>query len=815
MSDIIKKWAVISAAWLGILIISTFLYVQFNSRDTFSVNNHVARSSDYVYVTDNGPKEGIVYQLEGTKIASYFHTGSLAYLADYHTAQIALLDEDPYVVFKKEIDDNGRDITEYAVVSFNTDMEPTAVTAPFRFDLPVELSGFSVTEDQLYFTGISDNRRMIYVYSVSASQLEPISTTAITAEKVSEWEKSEANVKEVTSQGSEGVRYYGDGVYGDGLTLRMDNELAGEFAVDTEAKTAFLSMKITPAIALVKAGVSASFVLALFACGVALIFIVCYLLYRKKRVSYMVAMGEGLVFVAFAALYILYVADGKTASENGYSLWASQTVSSVFDGYELTDLGDTSIYSSSDYGVIASRLVRMGDLDFNKQFFTKTVDIISTDNSVIFSSDGNNFDSISEKYGDEAANIISTGVSTSSIQTGWGKYEGKNAFFVAVPLSKAGLIGYGALVVAQADLSALYATSTNLIMLAVLLVLFALASAFLIFLLRAQHKDLEILQDALIKLSRGETDTQKPLVIGKDMNMTWNSIFEIQKNIRNISREKLLTYEAYYKFAPKGMEKILGLSDATEIKGNEYVSKNGTIATLSVVGDLSMRERDRDAFIEMYEDLERCRDKYNGIFVSHTNNFDLMKYLFLEEEKDTVSFGTDYVQKIRQIRGQIEGTACMLLHYTPFRYGVVGVKDQASIYMTSANSKFMDALSAWLLKMRLPLVITEDLRVHEKPDESLRYIGFVTTDDGKDLKLYEVLDALPVTVRFLREDGAKNFAEALRLFYERDFYFARNIFSEILRKSPEDQVAKWYLFECEKYLDEAVPEDYTGALHME
>jgi hypothetical protein len=200
--------------------------------------------------------------------------------------------------------------------------------------------------------------------------------------------------------------------------------------------------------------------------------------------------------------------------------------------------------------------------------------------------------------------------------------------------------------------------------------------------------------------------------------------------------------------------------------------------------------------------------------VSHTNNFDLMKYLFLEDEKDTVAFGTDYVQKIRQIRGRIEGTASMLLHYAPFHYGVVGVKDQASIYMTSENSKFMDAVAAWLLKMRLPLVITEELRNHERPDASLRYIGFVSAG-GKELKLYEVLDALPASARYLRENTAKNFAEALRLFYERDFYFARNIFSDILRKSPEDEIAKWYLFECEKYLDEAVPEGYTGALHME
>ncbi len=815
MSGIIKKWAVASAAWLIILTISTFLYVQSASRDTFSAQNHVTRSSGYTYVTDNGLKEGLVFQMEGKKIASFFHTGSLAYLADYQTAQIAVLDENPYVVFQKNKDDNGRDITEYAVVSFNTDMEPTAITAPFRFNLPVELSGFSVSDDRLYFTGISENRRMVYVYSVSALQMESITSTAISSEAVSKWEKSSADVKEVTSTGSEGDRYYANANYEDGaLNVRMDNELAGEFAYDTEAGADFSAKKMTPALYLLKAGVTAPFLLILLFGGVFVILLICVVLDHKKRIAYMIAVSEGLLLFAFGVLFVLYVADGKSASEKGYALWASQTVSSVFDGYELTDLSDSSVYSSSDYGVIASRLIRIGETDYNGQFYTKAVDIAYTDNTSLLSYDGDNFQSISDKYGNDAATLMSSCISNSSVQSTWGKYEGKPAYYVAVPLSKSGLNGYGALVVAQANKAALYYTSGNLAMLLALLLLFVVGSILLIFLLYVQNKDLSYLQNALIKLSRGDTEIQKPVVIGKDMNTNWNSVFEIQKNIRNISREKIKTYEAYYKFAPKGVEKILDLSDATEIKGNEHVTRKGTIATMSVMGDLSMRERNRDAFSELYEDLERCRDKYNGIFVSHTNNFDLMKYLFLEDEKETVGFGTDFVHKIRQLQGQIGGTAAMLLHYTPFHYGVVGVKDQASIYLTSPNSKYMDALAEWLLKKKLPLVITEDLYNHEKTDASLRYIGFVIVD-GNELKLYEVLDALPASVRFLREDTAKSFADALRLFYERDFYFARNIFSEILRKAPEDQIAKWYLFECEKYLDEAVPEDYTGALHME
>lgn len=815
MSGVVKKWAVFSAVWLVVLIIGTFLYVRVTVEDDFSAQNHVSKSSDYFYITDNGVNEGILYQMDEDGVASYFHSAKLPYLSGYRILLSAVYEEDPYAVFYREKDDGGREITEYAVVSFNTEMEPTSITAPFRFELPVSLSGFSVTEDRLYFTGISENRRTAYVYALSTSQLSEISTTALSKEDVAKWENTSADVTEVTSQGSEGNRYYGNASYEDGaIVTRMDNELAGEFAYDSEAASIYKNKKMTPALYLLKAGVSATTVLMLLICGVALIFVLCVLLRERKRIAYMIAIAETLLFLGFWGVYILYVANGRAALEKGYETLAYQSALSVFDGYELTDLSDATVYSASDYEVMANRLLRLLDIDYNGQLSTKSVTVSSMESTALLSSDGINQESLSEKYGTKAAELMSACISNASSKASWSTYQGKKALYVAVPLSKAGFNGCGALFVAVTDNTTLYVTSENQIMLLVLVILFVLTSVLCIVLLRGQHLDLAMLQDAISSLSKGETEIKKPIVIGKDMNYIWNSIFEIQKNILSISREKLLTYETYYRFAPKGIEKILGLSEVTEIKGNEQVNRKGTIATISVAGGLPLRDRDKQRFNELYEDLELYRNKYNGIFVSYTNDFALMKYLFLEEEKRTTEFGIDFIHKIRQLSDRDED-ACMLLHYTPFTYGVMGVLEQASVYMTAPDAKYMDALSAWLLTMHLPLVITEDLLVHERPVASLRNIGFVTTESGGTVKLYEVLDALPASLRQVREDTLKSFSEALKLFYERDFYFARNTFSEILRKSPEDRVAKWYLFECEKYLDEAVPENYTGALHME
>ena len=124
----------------------------------------------------------------------------------------------------------------------------------------------------------------------------------------------------------------------------------------------------------------------------------------------------------------------------------------------------------------------------------------------------------------------------------------------------------------------------------------------------------------------------------------------------------------------------------------------------------------------------------------------------------------------------------------------------------------------WFRRMRLGVLITSAVRDHEDSPYDLRYIGFVTPDaehPEHHVELYEVLDACSTRVRQIRLQMQKKFAEALDLFYKQDFYFARNSFTEILREMPEDEITKWYLFECERYLNEADGSNFVGALHME
>ena len=76
------------------------------------------------------------------------------------------------------------------------------------------------------------------------------------------------------------------------------------------------------------------------------------------------------------------------------------------------------------------------------------------------------------------------------------------------------------------------------------------------------------------------------------------------------------------------------------------------------------------------------------------------------------------------------------------------------------------------------------------------------TDNKERIRVYEVLDACTLREGKQKAISDQKFQKGLSLFYQHDFYLARSTFNEVLRENPEDSMAKWYLFTCEKYLNE-------------
>ena len=126
----------------------------------------------------------------------------------------------------------------------------------------------------------------------------------------------------------------------------------------------------------------------------------------------------------------------------------------------------------------------------------------------------------------------------------------------------------------------------------------------------------------------------------------------------------------------------------------------------------------------------------------------------------------------------------------------------------------MEDYAAWFERLNIPMIVTEDIVDREDPGQ-VRYIGYIKpTGRTEHLRLYEVLDACSARERQLKLVNREKFEKTLELFYSRDYYLARNNFSEIIKECPDDEVAKWYLFECENYLNGGADPNDSGSLKI-
>ena len=184
----------------------------------------------------------------------------------------------------------------------------------------------------------------------------------------------------------------------------------------------------------------------------------------------------------------------------------------------------------------------------------------------------------------------------------------------------------------------------------------------------------------------------------------------------------------------------------------------------------------------------------------------MLRFFFLQDFVQTVSGATQFLH--RNISDENAQFVSGFLYHEEFIYGVAGVSSQSLCYITSPNTRELEEYAVWFSGMRIPLVLTETVAKREDAGQ-LRYIGFINlSPDNRQIKLYEAIDAESARLRQLKLTTRGKFEETMELFYSKEYYLARNQFSEILKECPEDSLAKWYLFESERYLNgELAPSD--------
>lgn len=213
--------------------------------------------------------------------------------------------------------------------------------------------------------------------------------------------------------------------------------------------------------------------------------------------------------------------------------------------------------------------------------------------------------------------------------------------------------------------------------------------------------------------------------------------------------------------------------------------------------------------------MEEYTDTMEGILVSKDSSLSLMQFLFLDGLSDVTLSAVQFLQQ--QMTMQDSALVSVFIYYASFMYGVVGISAQSLTFLTYEHVREYEGYAEWFKELGLRLVITDDIMKREGSSiGEARYIGYIRLSGEEErVNLYEILDVCPMRERQAKLIDKEKFEAAIRLYYQKDFYSARNRFSEILKDCPDDEMARWYLFESEKYIGETPENDGFGALRAE
>ncbi len=793
--------------------ISIFIFAYIMGRVSVDVectsHNQYVVDGGNIYFVQNNRKEGFLFTMNtkgrvsemfisrgqdnGRILSLSVNEGKIYIVQQTFIEQKSTEDEDAIV-----------SIPAYRLTCLDNKLNLESQSPKFVIDDSEILTGFSAEATGLFMTFLTSDGMIAKVYSVAPEVLKD----------PKEPQGADVSLEGVRSKKCEEGRYYSDALYSHGqLYVRTDKSTPeGIFAIDPVVNKIVSGMKLSIGQIL---AVYSTYIIWYIA-ALIVWFIVLYLIIRvmedRNRSFYYIVIAEVVLFIIVGAAVLTVSESHVRSRKTEHSRFAVTSLIGLMDAAginEYTDYNDDAFYDSTRYREIANSLTEFVRRAGNNDIFYDVLVIRLSDNVVCASASGKNKESITDVYGSDMENIslqIARGERYVGVDT---KIQGQD---------------YRAVVVADAPVSADYAIVgiinvittdasvfvDNLGVFVLFLVVFAVASALVVLVWFLHMRDLTVLEQALSDTAMGKELPERPAVLGRDVKDMWDSLVEINKRVEEIQYSKVRILEAYYRFAPKNVEKVLGKNSIVEVTTGDSKIVAGTICTFSINLSGGKKLKRLDSLVGSIGEYQK---NHESVIIGKAPDMSALQILFSENEYDSTNTFIEMFGRNNKNGTDLEFS--VLLNYDSCVFGVTGNEDETSTYMYTENRETIRAMSAFTISVGLGLVISESVLDREKISSKVRFIGYGGYDkDGKMIGLYEVLDACPARIRNERLATLSKYQEALDLYYEKDFYLARTKFSDILKETPSDKLARWYVFESDRYLNENAEGEKFKILHI-
>ena len=731
-----------------------------------------------------------------------------------------------YLLMSSEASDVNGYFTSYRIAETDAALNVLRISDKLRIADNETASGFEVNEGKCYISALKTDGTMVEVYCVESDMLKAL-----------KWSESVINtgnqmlpgdqqgtqlpvverLQPTSARETTGSRYYVEALYdGNELAIRTDHDAPeGPFSIDYRIKYAIdnISFTLLQRIVLYKNYVS--FWLAAIIIWYIVFFLFLHTIKNKNRFVYVMIVMETVFVIVLASSFMFVKTHYNEAAMKEYArfgVYSLQNELGVIGDLDNVNFDASDFYTTDTYRVLQNNLSGFMRRGSNPRVFRDLFVMRLSDEAVLCSVSGRNRESASLIYGSGMHNIANDLVSKGRAYT-YRMVNVNGTSYLACGItdgSSTTEYALTALMQAVDPDSGIWGDTWSLGLLFV--ICFIVGSLLIFAAMWLQSEDLRRFEHEINAVALGQRDVEVPNVPAKDVRSMWVSLSEIAKRINVINFDKYRIFEAYYRFAPRNIEAIMGKDSIYDVKNGDFVRSMGSLLLIATENSGMNAQRGK-SISRIVTYIDRYSEAGEGILVSQDSSLSIMQFLFLENSKNIIP---QVVQLLHALRSDNEaGFVSLLVYFDEFVYGVEGINEHSLIYLTGEHAREMEDYVNFFKKLRVPLVITENIKERDQAGET-RYIGYITLSGGdKNVGLYEVLDACPARERQIKLINKERFESALRLFYGREFYLARNRFSDLLKELPEDEITKWYLFECENHLNSGAFAKESGPIRLD
>lgn len=768
-------------------------------------------SGNYIYYAQNMGGKGLIFSM--TDDGRVYDMFSSLSADEARVEAISSTDESVYAVLStiRSVENNdpqaGPDEvlrTYFRVVCLNRSLKLQTMTEEFCFDENLLLSGFSAESGGLFLTFIAEDGSAVRVYSIHPNELKI--PDVLTGGGV--------NLESIRSRASSTGRFFVQAKYHDGaLEVRTDaDEPTGAFAQNDRVAYAVGNMKMSISLLLKLYYTYFIWYAAAVIAWCVILFLLIRLFTDRNRMFYYVMITEAVLLVITATATFTVanrIAEAKAEEHARFAILSLIGLADSVDINNNIDFREKDFYDSARYKLIKNELTEFVSREGNKDIFYDTLIVRLLDSQVVASASGRNLQDIAQVYG-QAVDDIETAIYRGETFSAEDLYiDSQNYMAIAVPdadtVPDYMLIG---IINNTTDIKTQW--KSNAATYLIFLLAFAVGSLLVLLAWYLQNRDLKLVEDALRDTAYGRELRERPLILGGDFKDMWDSLAEIDKRVDTLQYTKLRILEAYYRFAPKNIEKLLQKDSIIEVLNGDHVTLYGTVVTVNA-------NPHKGAGLERYDRIigriGHYQKEHDCILIAKSPDLNKIQLFLQDYEKHAVDFVTDLFNTHNQADDMITLSASVFCDSC--RFGVTGTDEETTTYLIGEQRRMIESVNAIIAELKLTIVISEEVKNREQISGPLRFIGYTGcgTESG-GLKLYEVLDAYPARARAVKIATLQSFNEALEAFYEKNFYISRTLFSDILKEMPDDALVKWYVFESDRYLNESVDDDTFMNLHI-